>query len=395
MKKLVTSATFTAMVLASLVAWSQDGKPKISFKKKQLDSVFRSEGVAVGDFNKDGKLDIANGSAYWAAPDWKMHAILDKPKEVDPHGYSDSFCVFADDINRDGWDDILVVGFPGKETRWYANPQGADGPWKVYIATDVTNNESPQYTDVDGDGQRELVMGYSPDPKNPDGPDRRMALVRPGKDPTQKWIIQVISAKAGAGARKYEHGLGIGDVNKDGLADVITTSGWYQNPGKEPQPGEWQFTRVALGPACAHMYAYDFDGDGDNDIVSSAAHNYGIWWYEQTEDGFKQHEIEKSFSQTHSLCFADINGDGLPDLITGKRWWAHGPKGDPGSDQPAVMFWFELSKTKDGPKWIPHQFDHDSGVGTQFQVADVNGDGLLDVVTSNKQGTFYFQQVRE
>ncbi|MBW8885561.1 MAG: VCBS repeat-containing protein, partial [Planctomycetia bacterium] len=43
----------------------------------------------------------------------------------------------------------------------------------------------------------------------------------------------------------------------------------------------------------------------------------------------------------------------------------------------------------------PHQIDHDSGVGTQFEVADVNGDELLDVVTSNKKGVRYFEQVRQ
>ena len=45
--------------------------------------------------------------------------------------------------------------------------------------------------------------------------------------------------------------------------------------------------------------------------------------------------------------------------------------------------------------WIPHQIDNDSGVGTQFEVADVNGDGLLDIATSNKKGTNYFEQIRE
>jgi hypothetical protein len=95
------------------------------------------------------------------------------------------------------------------------------------------------------------------------------------------------------------------------------------------------------------------------------------------------------------MCLADINGDGLPDFVTGKRWWAHGPTGDPGSDQPAVMYWFELKREGGKPVWTPHQFDHDSGVGTQFEVADVNGDKLLDVVTANKKGAHYFEQVRK
>ena len=60
-----------------------------------------------------------------------------------------------------------------------------------------------------------------------------------------------------------------------------------------------------------------------------------------------------------------------------------------------MLFWFELTRKDGKPVWIPHEIDHDSGVGTQFEVADVNGDGLLDVVTSNKKGTFLHTQSRE
>jgi hypothetical protein len=121
----------------------------------------------------------------------------------------------------------------------------------------------------------------------------------------------------------------------------------------------------------------------------------GIWWHEQLADGWKTHQISDAISQTHSLCLADINGDKLPDFVTGKRWWAHGPKGDARPDEPAVVMWFELSRRDGRPVWTPHEIDHDSGVGTQFEVADVNGDGLLDVVTSNKKGSYYFEQVRK
>jgi hypothetical protein len=172
-----------------------------------------------------------------------------------------------------------------------------------------------------------------------------------------------------------------------------------EGPGKSGAPsadGSWTFHNVSFGPACAQMYAYDFDGDGDNDVLSSSAHAIGIWWHEQLGDEkWQTHEIDNSFSQTHSLCLADINDDGLLDFVTGKRWWAHGPKGDVGADQPAVMCWFELQRENGKPVWTRHQFDHDSGVGTQFEVADVNGDKLLDVVTSNKKGVYYFEQVRE
>ena len=42
----------------------------------------------------------------------------------------------------------------------------------------------------------------------------------------------------------------------------------------------------------------------------------------------------------------------------------------------------------------PREIDDQSGIGTQFVVADFNGDGLLDIVTSNKKGVFLFEQAR-
>jgi hypothetical protein len=166
------------------------------------------------------------------------------------------------------------------------------------------------------------------------------------------------------------------------------------------------------------MYAYDFDGDGDNDVLSTSAHDFGIWWYEQVGPAvpaekrppsssapnssgtagptWQTHTIDKSFSETHATVLADINGDGLPDFVTGKRWWSHGG-GGPGGNMPAVLYWFELTRNNGRPEWIRHEIDPEqsSGVGTAFEVADINADGLLDIAISNKKGSFYFEQVRE
>ena len=395
--RIFLSLVCTTVSLVALTASADEpaavAGDKIKFKKTQLDDKFRSEGVAAGDFNHDGKLDIAAGAVYFAAPDWKMTDIIEKPETYDPKGYSNTFNNYSDDLNGDGWADLLIVGWPGQEARWYENPQTAAGPWKVHNVVRVVNNESPQYLSLDGAKQRVLLGGTNPDASNVDSEQRYMALFTPGADAKEPWAVTAVSAPNAPGTQRYSHGIGAGDVNKDGRDDILVTEGWWEAPAeKSAEP--WKFHQAPFGEACAHMYAYDIDGDGDNDIITSSAHKFGIWWHEQTPDGWKTYEISKSFSQTHALNLVDINGDGLKDLVTGKRWWAHAA-GDPGVDEPAVLYWLELQRKDGKPVWVEHKIDDNSGVGTQFEVVDMNGDGLWDIISSNKKGTFYFEQLRE
>ena len=147
----------------------------------------------------------------------------------------------------------------------------------------------------------------------------------------------------------------------------------------------------------ANMFAYDVDEDGDRDIISSSPHNYGIWLHEQKKDGngnvfWVTHEISKLFSQSHCLVFEDINRDGHPDLITGKRYFAHNGK-DPDAFEPAVLYWFEFIPGKE-PQWISHEIDNNSGVGNSIAVEDINGDKQTDIIISNKKGVFFFEQLK-
>jgi hypothetical protein len=208
-----------------------------------------------------------------------------------------------------------------------------------------------------------------------------------------------VSGSEVPGTQRFSHGLGVGDVNGDKRLDVICTGGWWEQPAKvTDQP--WTFHPADLGVACADIFAADVDGDGKADLLCSSAHQYGIWAYHQKpgKDGnptfVREDLFPKLVSETHAMHYVDINGDGLKDIVTGKRFWSHG-KNEPGSDLAAVLYWFEAKKAADGViSFTPHVIDEDSGIGTQFTVADINGDGLLDVIVANKKGVFVTVQER-
>jgi hypothetical protein len=373
--------------------------PDISWKKTTIEGTFRSEGVAVADVNRDGKPDLLIGDFWYEAPAWTRHEIRTPGDYGDGlRSYSECMCCWADDVNKDGWPDQIVIGFPGKPALWYENPRGMPGHWPVHEIAPSACNETPLYLDLLGNGTRVLVMAWHPDGKPESG---QMAYFTPGDDPAKPWTVHPISqANGGPGTQVFAHGLGAGDLNADGRADVICTGGWWEQPPKG-QIGPWKFHPAQLGDAVANMLAYDINGDARADVIASSAHKYGIWAFEQADpsDGhptfIKRDLFPDLVSETHALIAADINSDGLPDLVTGKRFWSHG-RSEPGADKPAQLFWLRASKSADGHiSFEPQLIDDQSGIGTQFEVLDYNGDGLLDIVSANKKGVFLLEQVRK
>jgi len=396
-----------------------------TFKKLHVSEHFWSEGAFVGDFNKDGKMDVVSGPYWYEGPDFtRKHQYAPATKSFsrkNPDGteekipgykgalskeneYSENFFAFTHDFNRDGWTDILILGFPGKESWWFENPKGKTGDWTRHVAVDATDNESPTFADLTGDGKPELIFHT----RLMEGTNSvsYLGYAEPNWDqPTEKWKFHKISTPGKW--HWFNHGYGHGDVNGDGREDILEKDGWWEQPASLAGDPVWKQHKVNFGTGGAQMYAYDVNGDGLNDVITSlAAHGYGLAWYEQgkerSADGeiqFKQHifvnkEANENkygvhFSQPHAIDLVDMDGDGLKDIITGKRFWAHGPGGDPEPNAAPVLYWFKLVRQSDkSVDFVPYLIDNNSGIGTQVLAADVNADGLPDIVVGNKRGTF-------
>jgi hypothetical protein len=375
------------------------------FRVQHFEDFYYGWSAAAGDFNRDGVLDVTIGNRYYLGPSFTESRELYLGQAFNPaKEYGPAMVNYAGDYTGDGWDDILVA--ESRAPALYVNPRGESRRWTRYTVFPAVVSESITFIDVNKDGKADAVFAgdnkvqwATSDPANPTGP----------------WKSYDVSGAGPWGGSI--HGIGAGDINADGRVDLIAPHGWWEQPAGGATVTPWTFHQGAFGRAGnagGNMEVSDLNGDRLPDIVTSlAAHGFGLAWYEQKRSAsgaisFVEHQIMGDFSaknpgnvtftELHALTMADVDGDGVKDIITGKRHWAHlDSYSDPDSMGAGVLYWFKPirdPKAEGGVRFVPELIHNRSGVGSMIQTADLNKDGALDIIAGTNRGGHIFWGTR-
>ena len=352
--------------------------PTMEFRKLMI-AAESAESVGVFDVNGDGNLDIVSGSFWYEGPSYVKHHFI---SQIDRQGeYFDDFSTIPLDINGDGRTDFVTGGWFNETLLWRENP-GEDVEWKQHEIASPGSIETTRAWDIDGDGFKEII------PNTPGKALSYYTLLRDENNkPTGRFSKTQIS-------KSHGHGLGFSDINGDGHGDFIVSKGWLEAPGNG-QNNEWELhPDFDLGDASVPIIVADVNRDGLSDLIVGQAHDYGLDWYEQKDTGngieFIKHPIDPFQSQYHTMEWADIDNDGQEELITGKRFRAHNGN-DPGGNDPPGLYFFKWN----GESFTKNVISHGppgvgKGAGIFFSIADLNNTGRKDIIVAGKDGLYVF-----
>jgi hypothetical protein len=341
-----------------------------------------AEGITTLDMNGDGRPDIVSGAYWYENPgpgggEWKRHQY----RSVDIVGEFVSDCgEWVVDVNHDGAPDIVSAGWMTDGLFWYENPKKQGAMWERHFITHSVETEGGWMADINGDGKPDLALAHY-------GRSGMIWVDFAGPEPKVHHV---------GGHDQDGHGVGMADIDGDGKIDILTPYGWFKNIDADRDQWEWHGD-WDLEEAGFPIIGYDVNGDGKTDIIYGRGHSYGLYWLEQQGDAahrhWVKHTIDESFSQVHALALADIDGDGELELIAGKRYRGHDGH-DPGSYDPLVIYYYKINRKTGEFTRYPISLNGTAGAGTQFVVADLDGDGDLDIATAGKTGVHFFENLK-
>ncbi len=388
-----------------------DSKQRLAFLTHRLGND-HAEGISIIDMNGDGFPDLLSGAYWYENPgvqggEWKQHQF----RTVGIHEEFVSDCgEWVVDVDHDGLPDLVTAGWITNGLWWFRNPgpkaTAAGTQWMGERITDSFDTEGGAFADINGDGKPDIVLAHY----------RHSGVIWVDFSKDKPKVHHV------GGPEQDGHGVGIADIDSDGKADILTTHGWFQQIDADADKWQWH-PDWTLGDAGFPILGYDVNHDGKMDLIYGQGHSYGLYWLEQAgtreRPQWIRHTIDESFSQSHALALVDLNGEGTPELVTGKRYRGHSG-GDPGSYDPIVVYAYRLpgaaelaaakthaASAAEGPAMtisdpaadppfdrIPLSVNATATIGTQIVVGDFDHDGDLDFATAGKLGVHVFENLK-
>lgn len=349
-----------------------------TFKKEVIGILENPEGgpgahnllCVTGDLTGDGRPDIIIGPRYGTIAwfqnpgndgEWTKHVLDERIEGLEAGGT-------LYDVTGNGLLDFIAGGhWKADELWWWENPGEPGKPWKrrVVVKTGITQFHDQLVGVVTPDGVPSLVFW-----NNRIGDLYRVPIPA---DPTASPWPDIELIRRG----NPNEGIAIGDVNGDGVDEIVAGDSWYQyiSPDKgwvsHVFSHNYPFPRIQLA---------DLDGDGKLEIIASEgdAHIYGdpeggrAGWLHVTDDPtalWEDHLLEDKTLDAHTLQVGNFAGNGNVDVYVGEM-------GIPGNDRAPRQMIFENDGTGTFTRHIVAEGDNNH----EGKAADLTGNGLLDFV---------------
>jgi len=412
--------------------WSADnGDPTGSWTKHTiLRMMERTHTLQAADMNLDGKMDVVLGQMHTSAANEIMimfnldgeGTTWDK-QLVDTGGLHNGVVA---DIGNDGDYDIFGANWTGNPpVRLWENQLNASGSLDRWTYKQITDNNQQTFGlgfgDVDGDGRQDIVSGrywyHNPggdmlgdwtQHEFPNGLHAFMVLNVDGDnladvmaqkdesglavywleatdetatDWTAVKVGTVESASHELGAQGYRTAV----LSPGGPPVVAISSGngiyYFQIPA-DPTAGDWPKVHVSSNPSDEGFAFGDINGDGQLDIAGTTGDSKRVEWYLNPGDGSGEWTAYPVGTFDEALYpdrteVADLNGDGRLDVIVTE---------ENGEDSDAQSFWWEQPADPTSANWPRYPITTQATTNS-LDVADMNGDGSVDVILAEHRGS--------